>query len=187
LPSPFDCISTFIFVETPLEKADILFIPGESHVQLMGRAAQLFHQGFAPFILPSGGFNPRIPQYKSEWEFLQKLGLQQNVPEKAILKEDKSQNTYENAVFSRNVLLKKNLPVDKAILVCKAFHSRRALLTYQSVFRNTTFFVSPVTDYRGITKENWFTRKDYIAVVMGEVRKIGEYFEEVIPEWAVIP
>ena len=181
---PFDCISDFIFVEDLPQKADVILIPGESHPQLMVKAVELYQQGYAPYILPSGGGNLKLPAYESEWEFLEKIALGLNVPEKAILKENKAQNTFENAMFSSEVLLEMNLPVDKVILVCKAYHSRRALLTYQAIFPvKTCFFVTPVIDYRGISKSNWYTRQDYVSVVMREVRKIGQYFEDKIPEW----
>jgi uncharacterized SAM-binding protein YcdF (DUF218 family) len=181
---PFDCISNFIFIDNPPEKADIIFIPGGSHPQLMGRAAELYHQGFAPYILPSGGYNPKIAEYSSEWEFLKKLASLLDVPDQAILKENQALNTHENADFSRKVLLEMELPIHKAIIVCKAYHARRALLTYQAVFPlSTSFLVSSVTDNRGITKENWFTKKEFIAMIMGEVSKIGTYCEDFIPEW----
>ncbi len=180
---PFDCISDFIFVEDLPQPADVILIPGGSHPQLMGKAVELYQQGFSPYILPSGGPNPKLPAYESEWEFLAKIALGLNVPEKAILKENNARNTFENASFSSQVLLDRKLKVDTVILVCKAYHSRRALMTYQTIFPKTRFFVSPVIDKRGISKSNWYTRKEYIAVVMGEVRKIGQYFEDKIPEW----
>ncbi len=181
---PFDCITDFIFVEDLPQKADVILIPGGSHPQLMRKAAELYQQNYAPCLLPSGGFNPKIPEYESEWEFLKTIAVGLNVPEKVILKENKAQNTFENAILSRKVLLEIGLQVDKAILVCKAFHARRALLTYQSVFPlKTVFYVVPVIDNRGISKSNWFTTKEHISLVMGEVRKIGQYFEDKIPEW----
>jgi len=69
-------------------------------------------------------------------------------------------------------------------LVCKAYHSRRALLTYKSIFpSNVNFYVSPVIDKRGITKENWFLSNYSVGTVMNEVVKIGSYFEDKIQKW----
>ena len=91
-------------------------------------------------------------------------------------------NTFENAMFSLQVLQQKGIKVKKVILVCKAHHSRQALLTYQTVFpKDTIFYVSSVTDKLGITKENWFQDEARIHRVMSEVRKIGTYFGEHIP------
>lgn len=99
---PFDCITNFIFVETEIAPADVILIPGANHPQLMEKAASLYQQGFAPYILPSGGYKPHVGT--TEWEFLRNIGIANGVPEEAILKEDQAQNTFENARFSLEVL-----------------------------------------------------------------------------------
>ncbi len=178
---PFDYISELVFVETEIKTADIILVLGGSQPQLMERAAELYNEGLAPYVLPSGHFNSKIPEYSSEWEFLKSIGLKLDVPEEKILKEDQARNTFENAEFSWKVIKENNLSVKKAILVCKAFHSRRALLTYQSVFpKGIEFFVACVPDRKEITKDNWFLDEDKIKIVMGEVVKIGRYFESYI-------
>ena len=76
---PFDCITELVFVETELEKSDVIFIPGGSHPQLVEIAARLYHQGLAQYILPSGGYNLKLTSYKSEWAFLKATAVQYNV------------------------------------------------------------------------------------------------------------
>lgn len=106
------------------------------------------------------------------------------MPEEAIFKEDQAQNTFQNARFSLEVLREKGIHPQKIIMVCKAGHSRRALLTYRTIFpKETVFFVSPVTDGTGITKENWFLSEEGIRRIMTEVEKIGKYFGNHIPKW----
>jgi uncharacterized SAM-binding protein YcdF (DUF218 family) len=181
---PYDCITDFIFVETEIDRSDVILVPGGSHPQLMEKATALYRGGYAPYILPSGGANPKLPGYESEWQYLREIALNLGVPEGAILKEDKARNTFENAEFSLKILHSLRIPVDSAILVCKAHHARRALLTYQSVFPDSiVFFVAPVIDERGIARDTWFLDEDKIHIVMGEVVKIGQYFEDKIPEW----
>ncbi|MFC5471880.1 YdcF family protein, partial [Cohnella suwonensis] len=85
---------------------------------------------------------------------------------------------------SWDVLQQNRLNPQKVILVCKSYHARRALLTYQVYFpKDTMFFVSPVTDKTGITKENWFLDAQKISYVMKELTKIGQYFVTHIPNW----
>ncbi len=178
---PFDCITDLIFVETPVESADIILIPGSDQGVLMETAAELYKKSLAPIILPSGGYNPNLPDYSSEWEFLYKIGVSKDVPSHVILKEDKAKNTFENATFSWEIISKNSLRIEKAIIVCKSYHSRRALLTYQSRFpANITFYVYPIIDDTGISKSNWYMCKEKTEMVMQEVRKIGLYFEEEI-------
>ena len=108
---PFDCISEFIFVETDVEKSDVILIPGASQSQLMEKAVELYNMGFAKYILPSGGVNSKLTHHESEWEYLKTIGIQLGVPENVILRENKAQNTFENAQFSWDVLQSLNIPI----------------------------------------------------------------------------
>ena len=178
---PFDCISELIFVDTNVQKADVILVPGCNQPQLMELAAELYHKGFAPYILPTGGVNPKIDKFDTEWEYLKMIGIKLGVPEELILKENKARNTFENARFSWKVLNKNDINIKKVILVCKSYHSRRALLTYKLAFPlSIEFYVATVTDKTGVTKDNWFLNTEYTSLIMGEVVKIGKYFENEI-------
>ena len=99
------------------------------------------------------------------------------MPESAILREDRSTNTGENAEFTAILLRKVGLPVRKAILCCQSFHARRAFMSYAKFFPDTEIFVVP-TDTQGIRKEDWFRQEKSYRRVMSEVQKCGEYFLE---------
>ncbi|MFH1188975.1 MAG: YdcF family protein [bacterium] len=181
---PFDCITNFIFVENDPVAADIVLIPSGSRPQLMEKAVELYHQGLAPYILPSGGTNKKLPNWATEWDFLQNIAIDKGVPEEKILKEDRAQNTFDDATLSWKVIKQNNISVKKALFVCKEHHARRALLTYQTVFpSDVEFIVCPIADERNIKKDNWFLDEKKIEVVMTEVQKIGEYFGRYIRNW----
>lgn len=180
---PFDCITDFIFLENKLSKADVILVAGGSKPQLMERAVEIFKQGFSSYILPSGGNNTKLSEWKTEWDFLKNIAISLGVPEKAILKENKAKHTFDNANFSWKVLKENNLKIKKVILVCKSYHSRRALLTYQTVFKDIEFIISPIIDDKDITRYNWFLDQNKIDVVMLEVEKIGKYFGKHISKW----
>ncbi|WLR42278.1 YdcF family protein [Bacillus carboniphilus] len=176
----FDRITEFIFVETTVLPADVILIPGSNHPPLMEKAASLYNQGLAPYILPSGGYKDHVGM--KEYEYLRRLGLENGVPQEAILKENQPQHTLENATLSLRVLNKENINSKKVIIVCKAAHSCRALLSYQSVFpKEAKFFVSPVVDRYGITKENWAQSERGIKRIMTEVKKVETYFGQQVP------
>ncbi len=178
----FDCITEFIFAETALEPADIILVPGGSPIQLAERAARLYYENFAPYILFSGHHTPNLPAEITECDYLTKVACALGVPEQAIIRERRARNTFENATFSWQALQAQSLAVKKAILVCKHFHSRRALLTYQSVFPpGVAFYVAPVIDERDIRQDNWYEDESKIKKVMSEVEKIGRYFADRIP------
>lgn len=174
---PLEAISEFIFLSEEIKPCDIILIPGGTWPELMERAAELYFRGLAPIILPSGRQNDNILEYESEGEFLKNVGISLGVPAEVILVEDKAANTFENARFSLELLKDKHLEIKSVLLVCKAYHSRRALLTYQAIFpRETEFYISTVTNQKDIRKDNWFLDKDKIDLVMKEVKKIGTYF-----------
>lgn len=177
----YDCVSDFIFVERPTNCADVILIPGGSHKQLMEKAVELYLQGVSPYILPSGGYNKKILNFSTEFDFLKDIAINLGVPDYAILKEDMAKNTFENAEFSYKVLLQNAIAFSRVLIVCKAFHARRALLTYQYVFpENIEFYICPIVDTRGISKDTWQNNQDYINIVMAEVVKIGSYFKDKI-------
>lgn len=170
--SPYKAISDFIFIEDTPKKADIIFVPGGSSPQLMEKACQLFLEGWAPYILPSGGKNSSLPQYENEWQYFLSIAKKANIPEDRIILEDKATNTFENAKYSRIAIQNAEMRISKAILVCKSFHARRALLTYQYEFsKDIEFIVIPVIDNRGISKENWINDQLKINKVLMKFRK----------------
>ena len=87
-------------------------------------AARLYKSGKAPIVVPSAGRNdwqPHLPtQASTEALFLQDLG----VPAQAVILEERSRNTYENALFC--AALMKRLGAKRALLVTSALHMPRA-------------------------------------------------------------
>ena len=184
-------ITKFIFIKDKPETADIIFIPGSSNWVLAETAAGLYKEGKADKIMPSGRYfykigrflNERVTDerykgnFRTEAEFLSSVLVKNGVPDKDILIEEKATNTYENAIFSKDLLKENNLTVKKAIICTQAFHARRAFMTYSHLFPDTEFYVVP-TDTQGITADSWYKTERGIQVVLGELQKCGEYFEE---------
>lgn len=179
----------FIFVENKPEPADIIFVPGNGYPQMAERAALLYKEGYAPYILPSGRYsitNGKFAgvlakgekyngKYDTEWEFLADVLMKNGVPKQAILKEDHATYTYENAIFSRHVTDGMGLQVKKAILCCKSYHARRALMYYQRLFPESEILVCPsCTD--SISRNNWKDTEKGIDEVTGEITRIIKQF-----------
>lgn len=191
-------ITEFIFVEDKAEKSDMIFIPGSGFPHLAEEAAKLYHQGLAPYILPSGKYsilNGKFAgvqekqelydgEYETEWEFLKEALKKNQVPEEHILRENNATYTYENAIYSRKVTDRLGMEIKKAILCCKPYHARRSLLYYQLLYPETQFFVRPIQD-SDVKRENWYLTEKGIRLVFGEVQKIGEQFEDITKEMSM--
>lgn len=184
-----DKIGKYVFQEDKLEKADIIFVPGNGYPQMAEAAASLYKKGFAPYILPSGKYsvvdgkfsNVLAKQelyngnYETEWEFLQDVLMKNGVPKEAILKENQATFTYENAIFSRKVTDATGLNIKKAILCCKNYHARRACLYYQLLYPDTKFMVQPIC-VDGIRETNWKETEAGVNAVTGEISRIIKQF-----------
>lgn len=191
-----DDITDFIFLEDEMQKSDIIFIPGGSHPELGEYAAELWKQGLAELIMPSGGVSIKTGKfngvrskkeiynkdYKTDCEFLVDVLMINGIPESSILWEDTSSWTKENALFSRRVADENNLSIKKAILCCKSFHARRSLMCYQLAFPDTKFYIHPIIPYYEgnilISKENWYKTDVGIKRVLGELQRCGNQFND---------
>lgn len=186
-------VTDFVFVEHPPEKADVILIPGSRKIEHALHAAALYRAGYAPWVLPSGRFAVSnghfkgVPEryqadypdaYETEWAFLRAVLMRHGVPESAILREDNATYTWENARFSRDVLVRLGIPCRTAILACHAFHARRALLYYQAAMPRTRFVVCPAQT-PGYARADWFLTDKGRRCVLGEVERLGGQIGEV--------
>ena len=53
----YDALTDFIFTEQKPEKADAIFVPGGLYGEIAQHAAELYQQGFASLIVPSGKYS----------------------------------------------------------------------------------------------------------------------------------
>jgi uncharacterized SAM-binding protein YcdF (DUF218 family) len=188
-------ITDFVFIEDTLHNADIIFIPGGSHPELGEAAAKLWKQGYAPFVMPSGKVSIKTGKfggvkarkdiynldYQTDCEFLTDVLIKNGVKKEAIYQEAESATTKENAYFSRKVADINGLQIKKAILCCKCFHARRALMCYQFAFPETEFIVHPVPYYMNevtISRDNWYLTPEGTTKVLGEMQRYGNQFNQ---------
>lgn len=92
-------------------------------------AARLFHAGKAPLVLLSGGGDlerQALSEARAMALFLQDLG----VPAQAIVLEETSRNTRQNAALSATLLRARGF--DRILLVTSALHMSRALALFNA-------------------------------------------------------
>ena len=190
-------ITEFIFIQDEPQPAVIIIVPGCGRPQLSERAAELYRRGYAPLVLPTGAYSyknghfpgpqegrERYPgPYDTEWAFQRDVLLRHGVPDEAILREDRSQHTVDNARFARQVTDAVGLEIRRAILCCKAYHARRALMTFNWFFPETTLCVVP-TETQGTGRHNWYRTAEGRKRVLGEVGKCGAYFQDAAALWS---
>ena len=102
--------------------------------------AALYKAGKAPLVVLTGGSEP---ENRSEAQLMKDVLAVMGVPARAMLLEDKSRNTNDNALYS--AVLMNNRGIKRILLVTSAFHMRRAV----PLFERQGFEVIPApTDYQ---------------------------------------
>jgi len=110
------------------------------------QALQLYRMGKIKKILITGGqgLNPTNPY--SEAELLKRFLIMTGMPDTDILIEEKSVNTRENALFTKEFLKKNGIAIDQEfVLITSAFHMHRSKKCFDKVGLKTIPF--PVDYY----------------------------------------
>ncbi len=115
-------------------------------------SANLYRQGLAPLIIPTGGRiawrGPGDSEASDMSQILQTMG----VPESAIVLEPKALNTYENAVNVQEIL--KTRKIDRFLLVTSATHMPRSMMIFRKLGMEP---VAAPTDYTRTDLESRMT------------------------------
>lgn len=182
-------ITDFIFTADEPAPADVIFIPGNRYPQMAEAAAKLYRKGFAKWLIPSGHYSilkdrfegPVLEKerydgnYETEADFLMDVLMKNGVPRKNILPENRALYTYENALFSKEILDGRGINVKQALLCCHAYHARRCKMYYELVFPEAELLICPVDT--GINAENWYKSDEGAQIVLGEVERCGAQFK----------
>jgi len=96
------------------------------------QAISLYKMGKIKKIVFSGGSGSLVYTYLKESEMVKKFLVEIGIPAEDIITENKSNNTRENALFTKEVL-DKEIPHGKFLLFTSAFHMRRAVACFKKV------------------------------------------------------
>lgn len=135
---------------------------------------ELYHKGKIKKILLTGGsgslYNPGYVESDEAFVFLKNMGI----PDSCILIEGRSRNTWENALFSKQLLDQQYSTPPKCLLITSAWHIPRAAACFKKAGLPA---VSYPVDY--LTEENRWA-PDYWLLP----DKLGFYrWEMLIKEW----
>ncbi len=112
--------------------------------------AQLYHAGVAPKVLLSGGDIGFLTlSSTSPADDMAVIMEMLGVPEDALILQDKSQNTYEDALYSCQLL--KDQGVETVVLVTSAMHMPRSVAVFEK--QGCTVIPSPA-DFT-VTEASW--------------------------------
>ncbi|MGF1701793.1 YdcF family protein [Photobacterium makurazakiensis] len=184
MPSKIHSLATKVWdyhhLNHNLEKSDCIFVLCSNDIRVAERAAQLYLEGYAPYIVFSGGVGALTEALFgcSEAEAFATVAVDMGVPESSILIEPQSTNTGENVQFTRALLEEKGLDPKSLILVQKPFMERRTYATFMRQWPGKEIMVtSPQISFDNYPNE-LLTYSDVINVMLGDLERIHVYPEQ---------
>jgi len=143
-------------------------------------AFRLYCAGKAPIIIATGGVKPWLGTKTPESDGIYALLEEWGVPPSAIVREQGSLNTYENAIHTQKLM--ERLGLKKVLLVTSALHMKRALATFRGA--GIDAIPSP-TDYGALNSKK-FTVLDFLPdseSLAGITQAYKEYLGFLVYRW----
>ena len=174
----------FMHMGQLLEKADVIVGFGCYDEDIPRRCAELWHQGFAPWVCFSGGLGRNTSGIwsKSEAERFAAIAIAGGVPEERIILENKSTNSAENLLFTPKILAEKGIKAEKIIAVHKPYMERRLWAAMQVYWPQVrAAYTSPqvsVEEHIAHAEMIGMTRKGVIETIVGDVQRMELYAEK---------
>lgn len=166
-----------------LEKADAILVLGNRDIRVGEYAAQLWLDGWAPYLVCSGSGDihnnkPGREQFvgSTEAEVFAEKAKKMGVPEEAIIIENQSQNTGQNYEFALERLAGKGVTVTTLIAVQKPYMERRTYATGKVWLPNINLIVtSPPISLEDYPNESNSIGEHWLHAMVGDLQRIREY------------
>jgi uncharacterized SAM-binding protein YcdF (DUF218 family) len=164
-----------------IASADAILVLCSHDERVAERAAQLYHEGWAPLVIFSGGQGAitRALWDEPEAERFARIAVELGVPSESILIEPHSTNTGENIEFTKRLLAERGLDLQKFIVVQKPYMERRAFATFRRLWPEKELIVtSPQVSFREYLAHytnGALSAADVVGIMVGDLQRIKIY------------
>ena len=178
---PLQVIWDYLCLHQEPAKADLIVGFGNFNTDIARRAAELYHQGYAPKVLFTGGLGRNTKKLMTEPEAVKfaKVAMECGVPEEDLILEDRSENTKDNIVFTRELLQSRGIPHQHILGVHQPFMERRIMSAMGVYWPEQSFSVtSPqvtIPYYLERAKQQGMTENASVSVIVGDFQRIELY------------
>jgi len=164
-----------------LERADVILVLCSHDKKVAETAASLFLQGWAPLLIFAGGLGSITKEmWKTpEADQFAEIAISLGVPHQAILVENRSTNTGENILFTKQMLAEKQIDPKRFILVQKPYMERRSFATFRKLWPEKEVLVtSPQVsfeEYLDGYANDLLSKDDVINIMVGDLQRLKLY------------
>jgi uncharacterized SAM-binding protein YcdF (DUF218 family) len=151
-----------------MKPADVIVILAGEETERVEYGVMLFKDGWArkDKIILAGG--PVV--WKHSWaSLMQEHALSLGIPKDAIILEDQSKTTEEDARFTKEILDKNSYK--SCLLVTSPYHSRRAYTIFKKIMGDDITVISAPCNKSWFRFDEWWKRRRDRAVVLDEYSK----------------
>jgi uncharacterized SAM-binding protein YcdF (DUF218 family) len=144
----------FLVVNEPPRKADVVIVIDGGASEELG--IEYYHLGYAPYLI-----------FTRANDAMRTQAINEGVPARSIILEDRADSTYENASYSKLIMERHGFK--SGIVVVIDYHSRRTMLNFLQVFKNTgTNFTFSAARDPGFNPTSWWSPSRNIHRVLRE-------------------
>lgn len=150
----------------------IVAVSGGDTIARTDEAIELYRKGWAPLVIFSGA--AADTSGPSNALAMKRYALESGIPADAILIEEFSQTTAENAVNTS--LFLKDRDIDRIVLVTSAYHQRRANLEFHVRLGEGAVILNHPVAEDDQWSQWWFTNVQGWALALSELFKIVLFY-----------
>lgn len=166
----------FLIVQDNLSPADVIVVLGGGGPERVWQGVKLFNLHYGKWIIVTG-MEQKFPGLTTTWPQLAKAeAMSLGVSEGAIILEERSTSTYEDAIYVKEDMLSREF--QSAIVVSSPHHTRRARMIFRKVFKDhkdMSLQFSPVEN-GDFQVHKWWTREKELVGFINEYSKLILYF-----------
>ena len=164
-----------------LEKADAILVLCSHYERVVERAVELYGEDWAPLVIFSGGLGAitRKLWTEPEAERFARLAIATGVPKDKVIIENRSSNTGENILYTKQLVADMGLELQKFIVVQKPYMERRSFATFRKWWPEKQVIVtSPqigFDDYLANYANSALSPSDVVSIMVGDLQRIRVY------------
>ena len=167
-----------------LSPSDAILVLCSHDTVVAARGAELYHEGWAPLLIFAGGLGAitRHLWREPEADQFARIAVGMGVPADRMLVENRSTNTGENVLFTKQLLAEKGLDPQTFIVVQKPYMERRSYATFKKVWPGKEIRVtSPrvsLDEYLRQYSNGALSPHDVISIMVGDLQRMKMYAEK---------
>ncbi|KAI8504444.1 hypothetical protein Bbelb_175620 [Branchiostoma belcheri] len=177
-----------------LKKSDVILVFGSHDRRVAEYAVELWHQGWAPWLVFSGGLGNLTQGVwdRPEADIFHDIAVTAGVRPDRILVENRSANSGQNVLFSYKLLNDNNIPTGNIILVQKPYMERRAYATFMkqwpgNMAETSLCVTSPRISFHDYANEEVGPMKNTVEIMLSDLYRVHTYPEKGFQIYQQIP